>query len=97
LEHAPYERLKWRVLREFHALPTEERVQKMTDRDYLWCLLQMTLDEEEELERLCPTCRMEALEERCPVCGMPAGSGEGMQNAAFDEERYLRLKEGKSG
>jgi len=97
LEHAPYERLKWRVLREFRALPTEARVQGMTDRDYLWCLLQMTLDEEEKLERMCPTCRMEALEERCPVCGVPMSSGEGMHNAAFDEERYLRLKEGKSG
>ena len=85
------------MLREFGALPTEKRVREMTDRDYLWCLLQMTLDEEEELARLCPTCRLQAQEERCPVCGMPAGNGEGMHNAAFDEERYLRLKEGKSG
>ena len=69
----------------------------MTDRDYLWCLLQMTLDEEEELERMCPTCRLEAQEERCPVCGMPTDSGEGMHNAAFDEERYLRLKRGEDG
>lgn len=85
------------MLREFHALPTEKRVKEMTDREYLWCLLHMTLDEEEELERLCPSCRAEALEERCPVCGMPKGDGEGMENAAFDEDRYLRLKGGASG
>lgn len=68
----------------------------MTDGEYLWCLLHMILDEEEELERLCPSCRVEALEERCPVCGIPKGEEEGMKNAAFDEDRYLRLKEGAS-
>lgn len=85
------------MLREFQALPTEERAREMTDRDYLWCLLQMTLDEEEELARMCPTCRARAEEERCPVCGAPGQSWEGTENAAFDEERYQRLKEGKSG
>lgn len=82
------------MLREFRALPTEKRVREMTDRDYLWCFLQMTLDEEEELGRMCPSCRVQAMEERCPVCGAPTQSGEGMENVSFDEERYLRMKQG---
>ena len=38
MEHAPYERLKWRVLRYAGALPSEKRAQEMTDADYLYCL-----------------------------------------------------------
>ncbi len=59
LEHAPYERLRWRVLQRFGALPTEERAKQMKARDYLWCALHLALDREEELARLCPACRSE--------------------------------------
>ena len=44
LENAPYERLKWRVLRSFGVLPSEARAREMTDGDYLFCVLHMTLD-----------------------------------------------------
>ena len=84
------------MLREFKALPSEERVKTMTKEDYLWCLVQMTLDEEEELARLCPACRSEALEGRCPVCGAPAGEGEAMINPAFDQARYERMRGGSA-
>ena len=40
----PYERLKWRVLRAFGALPTEERAREMTDEDYYYCALHLALD-----------------------------------------------------
>ena len=40
----PYERLKWRVLRAFGALPTEERARLMTDEDYYYCALHLALD-----------------------------------------------------
>lgn len=63
----------------------------MKGRDYLWCLANTLLDREEALERLCPACRARALEERCPVCGQPGGTGEGMDNPAFDPERFARL------
>ena len=36
----------------------------MRDRDYVWCLPHMALDQEEELSRLCPGCRLQAEEER---------------------------------
>lgn len=89
------ERLRWKVLRTFGALPTEERAREMKERDYLWCALHMLLDREEELARLCPTCRAQALEGRCPVCGAPAHSGEEGQNASFDRERYEALCRGE--
>jgi len=83
------------VLRQFGALPTEERVRAMKGRDYLWCLANTLVDREEELERLCPSCRSRVLEERCPVCGRTHGSwGEGTVNPAFDMERFERLRGG---
>ena len=89
------ERLRWRVLKQFGALPTEGRAEAMKGRDYLWCLTNTILDREEELERLCPDCRARAMEERCVLCGRPAREwGEGMQNASFDPARFEALKEG---
>ena len=52
----------------------------MRDRDYVWCLTHMALDQEEE---------------RCPVCGAPAGTVSGGHNASFDQDRYERLKKGE--
>ena len=66
----------------------------MTDRDFLWCALNLVLDDEEELDRLCPACRAEAERERCPVCGS-AAEDCGV-NAGFDAERYAALKEGRA-
>lgn len=67
----------------------------MKARDYLWCALNLMLDREEELARLCPACRSRAGEERCPVCGTPTGEAWGGENPAFDEERFERLKRGE--
>lgn len=97
LEGESYERLKWRVLRAFGALPTEARAREMTDRDYLWCALHLTLDDEEALDALCPACRGEALSGRCPVCGGETGGDGAGENAAFDEKRFERLRRGESG
>ena len=85
MEHAPYERLKWRVLRYAGALPSEKRAQEMTDADYLYCLVHEMLDREEAMERLCPECRTRAEEARCSICG----------NASFDMARFIRMKEGR--
>lgn len=74
----------------FGALPTEERAKNMTDRDYLWCALNLALDQEEELDRLCPACRERAEQEPCPVCGTPRESWG--VNAGFDWTRFQKLK-----
>jgi hypothetical protein len=46
LARLPRQRLRWRVLRTFGALPTERRAREMTDRDYLWCAVNLLLDRE---------------------------------------------------
>ena len=84
------------MLKQFRALPTEPRVQAMKGRDYLWCLSNTLLDWEEELDRLCPTCRARAMEERCPACGREAGQPEEV-NACFDPERFAALKRRGAG
>jgi hypothetical protein len=90
----PQERLKWKVLRAFGALPTEARARAMTGRDYLWCALHLLLDEEEILDRLCPACRAQAEEDRCPVCGGAHGERTAETNGAFDWDRFRALREG---
>lgn len=95
MEHAPYERLKWRVLRYAGALPGEKRVQEMTDADYLYCMVHEMLDREEALARLCPRCRERAGEMRCSACGEKISEIAGGSNAGFDMARFLRMKEGR--
>lgn len=90
----PRQRLKWRVLKAFGALPTEERVRQMTEEDYLWCAVQLLLDEEEAEMALCPACREKMEQERCPVCGRETGAVRREENAGFDWARYERLKKG---
>ena len=85
------------MLRTFQALPTEARAREMTDREYLWCALNLMLDDEEELSRLCPACRSRAAEELCPVCGAPAAAAAAGENASFDWERFEALKRGETG
>ena len=58
----------------------------MTDRDYLWCALNLALDREEELAQMCPQCRREAEGERDM-----AATG---WNQSFDPARFEAMKEG---
>lgn len=95
MEHAPYERLKWRVLRYAGALPSEKRAQEMTDADYLYCLVHEMLDREEAMERLCPEYRTRAEEARCSICGAKLGETAGGGNPSFDMARFIRMKEGR--
>ena len=94
LKGMPQERLRWKVLRAFGALPTEARARAMTGRDFLWCALDLLLDEEEILDRLCPACRARAEEEVCPVCGGQPGEISAETNGAFDWEKFRALREG---
>jgi predicted amidophosphoribosyltransferase len=84
------------VLKEMGALPSERRVMDMTDGDYLYCILNLLLDQEEQLNRLCPQCRRMAEEGRCPSCGAVVSHWQGGENEAFDEERFRALSEGKT-
>ena len=66
----------------------------MTDGDYLWCAVNLLLDDEETLAQLCPACRERAMEARCPVCGAPTGGDQAGENPAFDQERFEQLRRG---
>lgn len=66
----------------------------MKSRDYLWCALNLLLDEEETLAELCPGCRARAGETSCPACGAPCHSRQGGENEAFDLDRFLVMKGG---
>ena len=67
----------------------------MKDRDFLWCALNLILDDEEELASLCPSCRDKAMEERCVGCGAPLAAWEGAVNEGFDRARFERMKRGE--
>lgn len=63
----------------------------MTDGDYLYCILNNLLDDEEYIKRLCPSCREEAESGRCLVCGAAFGD----ENPNFSAQQFMRLaKEG---
>lgn len=91
LKREPMERIRWRVLRAFSALPTEQRVREMTEGDYLYCAAQLLLDRQETLEKLCPSCRSRAEQKRCPGCGRPVEQESG-GNPQFDARRFEELK-----
>lgn len=69
----------------------------MTGQDYLWCAVNLLLDEEEALAALCPTCRAQAETAGCPVCGAVADSQERAENAAFDRARFELLRREAEG
>lgn len=93
LEQEPMERIRWKVLKTFGVLPSEKRAREMTEGDYLYCVLQMMLDREETLERLCPTCRSRAEQRRCSCCGREL-TQEQEVNPQFDEKRFEEMKHG---
>lgn len=64
----------------------------MTDRDYLWCAVNLLLDEEERLNGLCPSCRASAVSPHCPACGTAMADVSGGENQSFDVGRFDQLR-----
>lgn len=62
-------------------------------RDYLWCALNLLLDEQERLEALCPSCRAEAERGLCTVCGADPELTQVGVNPSFDMQRFQAGKE----
>lgn len=75
-------------------LPTEQRAKDMTHRDYLWCGLNLMLDDEEVLDSLCLGCRHTAETPHCPSCGCETSPKVMGENTNFDMERFERLRQG---
>ncbi len=82
------------MLRTFGALPTEVRAREMKDRDFLWCALNLMLDDEETLSRLCPSCRSLAERGCCPSCGGEVLSTSTGVNGQFDMARFEEMRRG---
>lgn len=68
----------------------------MKDRDFLWCALNLLLDDEEALAEFCPECRQAAERGVCTACGKETGHATAEENAGFDRLRYERLKRGET-
>lgn len=68
----------------------------MKDRDFLWCAANLMLDDEQELDGLCPSCRSRALEQRCFACGVPLEHTDMAVNGGFDETRFEKMKRGEA-
>ncbi len=67
----------------------------MTHRDYLWCALNLLLDEEEVLSTFCPRCRDRAEAGSCPACGREAVGVTMGENTGFDMARFERMRRGE--
>ena len=66
----------------------------MTDEQWLWLLVNQSIDAEEELDGLCDECRSEVTsdEKRCTRCGKPIGKhSEKWINPNFDREKFEQL------
>ncbi len=66
----------------------------MKDRDYLWCALNLMLDDEEQMDRLCPSCRSLAERGCCPSCGGEVRRSQGGVNVSFDLEKFEQMRRG---
>ena len=86
------ERMRWKVLKAFCALPSEPRVKDMTPKQFVWCFEQMMADRQEELDGLCPPCLEAVTQPRCLGCGAPLNQTGG--NPQFDSTRFSTLEEG---
>lgn len=93
LRQEPMERIRWRVMKTFGVLPSEKRAREMTEGDYLYCALQMMLDREAQLEKLCPACRSLVEEGCCVNCGGALTQEQGV-NPQFDRSRFEEMKHG---
>ncbi len=67
-------------------------MKEMRDRDYLWCAIQMMLDDEEKLEGLCPSCRAQVERGCCTSCGGEMPRDSYGTNAGFDWQKYEERK-----
>lgn len=67
----------------------------MTESEYLYCALNLMLDEEEEIARLCPSCRSLSEMPHCPACGVAMPERWLGENESFDMARFEALAGGE--
>lgn len=65
----------------------------MTDEQWLWVYANWALDNDEELEGMCPDCQEKAMEHnKCSRCGVTLSSAsDKFVNPNFDPKRFEEL------
>ena len=69
----------------------------MTDGQWLWLFVNQIIDNEEQLEKMCPDCRNEVTStHKCVRCGkvLAKKSEDVFINPNFDQSRFERLSNG---
>lgn len=67
----------------------------MLDRDFVWCGLNLLLDEEEARGKLCPSCLARVAGDCCPGCGVDKGQISSGVNENFDLAQFARRLKGE--
>lgn len=67
----------------------------MTDGQWIWLLVNQIIDNEEQLEKMCPDCRNEVISEthKCIRCGKVLTNDNEFINPNFDKSRFDRLSQ----
>lgn len=60
----------------------------MTEGQWLWILIHQSIDNDEQIEKMCKDCKDELSIEKCNTCGKKQQD----INPNFDEEFFKRLK-----
>lgn len=70
----------------------------MTDGQWLWLFVNQIIDNEEQLEKMCPECRNEVTSEtkKCIRCGKVLAK-QGFINPNFDASRFEKLSNDSDG
>ena len=61
----------------------------MTEGQWVWMMVHMSLDNDEQLEKICNSCKEKAEEHRCTSCNSLLNKEV---NPNFDEELFKKLK-----
>lgn len=62
----------------------------MTDGQWIWMLVHMELDKENQLNSICNECKSDMERDKCISCGKTIHNEE--YNESFNEELYQKLK-----
>jgi gamma-glutamyl phosphate reductase len=61
----------------------------MTDGQWVWMMVHMSIDNDEQLEKVCKSCQEKSKEDRCTSCNALL---DVEVNPNFDEELFEKLK-----
>ena len=77
-------------------MPSSDNFRNLTDEHWLWLFANQTIDNDEQLERMCPKCKDEATStDKCIRCGKVLPNDENrFINPNFDRSKFEKLSNG---